>query len=167
MIAACCKLGGTGGHEAGRVLLRRLYQMTEAAPMPPIRIAPGGKPDFESGEYHFSISHTDHYAFCVLARCPVGIDAEELNRAIRPRTVSRILSPSELEQYRRANDPARAFLTFWVLKEAEAKRTGTGLRGFPNHTNFTLDDPRVHQWSSCLVAISAEEDEEGVTFYAL
>ena len=44
-------------------------------------------------------------------------------------------------------------MTFWVLKEAQAKRTGLGLQGFPNHTHFDLNDPRVWEWDGCLVAM--------------
>ena len=38
-------------------------------------------------------------------------------------------------------------------KEAAAKLSGEGLRGYPNHTNFSLDDPRVQQIDGCLVAV--------------
>ncbi|MEI3093229.1 MAG: hypothetical protein V8T48_04715 [Oscillospiraceae bacterium] len=44
-------------------------------------------------------------------------------------------------------------LTFWVLKEAQVKRTGDGLRGYPNKTDFSLDDPRVTEMDGCLVAV--------------
>jgi phosphopantetheinyl transferase len=47
-------------------------------------------------------------------------------------------------------------LTFWVLKEAEAKLSGQGLKGYPNHTNFSLEDPRVTQMEGCLVAVMEE-----------
>ena len=47
-------------------------------------------------------------------------------------------------------------LTFWVLKEASVKRTGLGLRGFPNHTHFRLEDPRVWEWDGCLIGMIVE-----------
>ena len=47
----------------------------------------------------------------------------------------------------------RALLTFWVLKEAQVKRTGDGLRGYPNGTDFSLNDPRVTEMDGCLVAV--------------
>ena len=68
----------------------------------------------------------------------------------------RILSPSEKEQYDAAENKSKALLTFWVLKEAQAKLTGEGLRIYPNHTNFTLDDPRVTETEGCLVAVMEE-----------
>ena len=34
--------------------------------------------------------------------------------------------------------------------------SGEGLRGYPNGTNFALDDPRVQELSGCLVAVIEE-----------
>ena len=87
----------------------------------------------------------------------MGIDAEELDRPVRLSLAEKILSPGEMEQFNRAEDKRRALLTFWVLKEAGAKRSGEGLTGFPNHTSFRLNDPNVHEWDGCLVAVSTEE----------
>ena len=70
----------------------------------------------------------------------------------------KILSPVERQQYDAAEDKALALLTFWVLKEARAKYTGEGLKGYPNHTEFMLTDPRVRQLQGCLVAVIEEED---------
>ena len=92
----------------------------------------------------------------MLDRENIAIDAEELDRPVNPRLAERILSPREKEQLDAAADRTRALLTFWVLKEAAAKLSGEGLRGFPNHTNFSLDDPRVREIDGCLVAILQE-----------
>ena len=102
---------------------------------------------------HFSISHTKHHAFCVLSEAPVGIDAEELDREITLDLANKILSPTEMEQFQRADDPRLALLKFWVLKEAAGKCTGKGLQLWPNHTSFSLTDPRVQEIDGCLVAI--------------
>ena len=34
-----------------------------------------------------------------------------------------------------------------------------GLQGFPNHTHFDLDDPRVWEWDGCLVAMLVEAEK--------
>ena len=47
-------------------------------------------------------------------------------------------------------------LTFWVLKEAAAKLSGEGLRGYPNHTHFSLEDPRVTELDGCILAVMEE-----------
>lgn len=156
MMLASAPLAGRTGHQAGRQLLAELYRQAEGQPLPPIAIAPGGKPYFPGSPWHFSISHTRAHAFCCLSRRPVGLDAEEWDRPISLKLAEKILSPGELAQFRQAADPRLALLTFWVLKEAQVKLTGQGLHGYPNHTNFSLDDPRVLEKDHCLVAVLEE-----------
>ncbi len=146
-------LQGCTGHEAGRQLLARLYDAHVGGPLPPIEIAPGGKPGFASGNWHFSISHTKSHAFCVLADRPVGLDAEEADRAIDPRLAASILSPGEKAQFDQADDPRKTLLTFWVLKEAAGKLTGKGVGLHPRHTDFVLPDDRVFETDGCIVAM--------------
>ena len=146
------------GHEAGRALLEKMYRAHTGQPMPPIAIAPGGKPYFTEGKLHFSISHTPRHVFCVLAEEPVGIDAEECDRQVRPALAKRVLSPREWERYSRAEDKDAALLRLWVLKEASVKATGEGLRGWPTHTDFSPDDPRIQILDGCYVAVLTLED---------
>ncbi|MBQ9762592.1 MAG: 4'-phosphopantetheinyl transferase superfamily protein [Oscillospiraceae bacterium] len=146
-------LSGRSGHEAGRALLARLYRQHFGGEMPEILREPGGKPYFSTGNIHFSITHTKAHVFCALADHPIGIDAEELTRPVKESLAQRVLSPGEYAQYGAAADKNRAFLTFWVLKEAAAKATGEGIRGFPNKTDFSLNDPRVQEIDGCLVAV--------------
>ena len=153
MRLASCTLNGRTGHEAGRALLTQLYREATGLPLPPIVIGAWGKPHFADSDWHFSISHTKMHAFCALARENVAIDAEELSRHMNLALAEKILSPREKVQYDAAPDKARALLTFWVLKEAAAKLSGRGLRGYPNNTDFSLDDPRVREMDGCLVAI--------------
>lgn len=167
MKIAACSLNGRSGHEAGRALLAFLYRQETGQDLPILAIAPGGKPYLPDSDLHFSITHTPEHAMCVLARHPVGIDAEECCRNVSPNVVRRVLSADEWEEFLHAEDPSLAFLSFWVLKEAAAKCTGHGLQGFPDHTHFSLADPRIRRWDSCLYAIVTESSEEGETFYAL
>lgn len=153
MILAHCKLQGQSGHDAGRKLLRQLYREQTGREIPEIAVTDRGKPYFPESPWYFSISHTKRHAFCALSRNPVGIDAEELDRDVKLTLADKVLSPAEKAQFDAAPDPHRALLTFWVLKEAAAKHTGEGLRGYPNHTNFTLEDPRVTEIDGCLVAV--------------
>ena len=153
MRMAHCLLNGMSGHEAGRKLLSELYRAEAGQECPRILRTDQGKPYFGDSSLHFSISHTKHHAFCVLSDRNVGIDAEELDRKPSLRLAEKVLSPGEKAQYDAAPDKAKAFLTFWVLKEAEAKLTGEGLRIYPNHTHFSLEDPRVTEIDGCLVAV--------------
>ena len=156
MRLAHCALEGMSGHDAGRQLLRQLYREETGKELPPVRVTDRGKPYFENSACHFSISHTRHHAFCVLSEENIAIDAEELGRRVDLRLADKVLSPSEKVQFDAAQDKHRAFLTFWVLKEAAAKLSGEGLRGYLNHTAFSLDDPRVQERDGCLVAILAD-----------
>ena len=156
MRTASCELGALTGHEAGRQLLRELYRAETGEDLPEIRTTDRGKPYFPDSPWHFSISHTPKHAFCALSRKNVAIDAEESDRKINLRLAEKILAPSEKAQFDAAEDKKKALLTFWVLKEAAAKLSGEGLRGYPNHTNFSLEDPRVMERNGCIVAVMEE-----------
>lgn len=146
-------LDGQGGHEAGRELLARGYRELTGCDCPPIAITERGKPYFADTSLHFSISHTKKHAFCALSESPIGIDAEELDRKINPRLADKILSPAEKVRFDASEDKRLALLRLWVLKEAAVKLTGEGLRGYPNHTDFSPDDPRIQIIDGCLIAV--------------
>lgn len=153
MKIASCELAGRSGHEAGRALLASLYRAETGKPLPPIAIGERGKPFFPAGGWYFSITHTRRRVFCALSRREIGIDAEELDRSVDLRLAEKILSPAEKAQFDHAPDKRRALLAFWVLKEAQVKKTGEGLRGYPRDTDFSLSDPRVREMDGCLVAV--------------
>ena len=142
-----------GSHAVGRALLAEMYRSETGEEMPAIVLRERGKPCFQEGKWHFSITHTRRHVFCALSDRPVGIDAEELDRNVNLRLADKILSTEEKAQFDAASDKRRALLTFWVLKEAAAKYTGEGLRGYPNETRFSLDDPRVTETHGCLLAV--------------
>ena len=146
-------LAGRSGHEAGRQLLARLYREETGMDCPEIAVADRGKPCFVTGNLHFSISHTKKYVFCALADRPVGLDAEEKDRNIDLRLAEKILSEPEKIRFGAAADKRAALLRLWVLKEAAAKRTGEGLRGYPNQTDFDPNDPRIMETEGCYVAV--------------
>lgn len=153
MILESRPLDGLRGHEAGRQLLAQLYRRETGEDLPPILKTDRGKPYFVDSGWHFSISHTNRRVFCALSRRNIAVDAEEVDRNINLRLAEKILSPFEKQQFDAAADKNRALLTFWVLKEAAAKLSGEGLRGYPNHTNFSLDDPRVTESDGCILAV--------------
>ena len=150
---ASAPLDGRSGHEVGRALLARLYYEETGAVCPRIRTTDRGKPYFEGSSLHFSISHTKAHAFCALSERPIGIDAEERDRSISLSLADKILSPAERARFDAAPDKRLALLKLWVLKEAAAELSGQGLRGYPNHTDFSPDDPRVRELEGCVVAI--------------
>lgn len=153
MLIGSCELNGRTGHEAGRALLAQLFP---GESLPVIRVTERGKPYFVDSSWHFSITHTHRRVFCVLSERPVGIDAEETDRDINLRLAEKVLSPVEKAQFDTAQDPRKALLKFWVLKEAAVKLSGQGLKGYPNQTEFSLNDPRLREMDGCFVAILEE-----------
>lgn len=154
------ELGVLSGHEAGRQLLAEMYREQTGEAMPQIAVSDRGKPYFVTGNVHFSLSHTKRRVFCVLSDVPVGIDAEQTDRNIDLCLAEKILSPAEKLRYEAAPDKRTALLRLWVLKEAAAKATGEGLRGYPNHTDFDPNDPRIMEMDGCLVAVIESKEME-------
>ena len=155
-------LNGLDSRVAGKLLLAQMYEEHTGESMPSIEKAPRGKPYFPGSDIHFSITHTKTTVFCAIADREIGIDAEDLNRKVSPTLAEKILSPTEYAQYAAVPEEERneALLRFWVLKEAEAKCSGLGLRGYPNHTEFSLDDPRVQKLGGCMVAVVYAEEPQ-------
>ena len=94
--------------------------------------------------------------FCVLSDKPVGLDAEEMDRKVNLRLAEKVLSESEKICYDAAENKQAALLRLWVLKEAAAKLTGEGLRGYPNQTDFDPADDRIIEMNGCYVAVMTE-----------
>ena len=155
-------LNGLDSRVAGKLLLARMYEELTGEEMPPIEKAPRGKPYFPGSDLHFSITHTKSTVFCAIADTEIGLDAEDLSRKVSPNLAEKILSPKEYAQYEAVPEEERneALLRFWVLKEAEAKCSGLGLRGYPDHTEFDLDDPRVQVIDGCMVAVICAEEPQ-------
>ena len=155
-------LNGLDSRVAGQLLLKSMYEEFVGGEMPEIAKMSRGKPYFVDSDLHFSITHTKKTVFCALSDVPVGIDAEEMTRTVTPSMAEKILSPGELAQYEALDEADRndALLRFWVLKEAEVKCSGLGLRGYPNHTEFSLDDPRVQKLGGCMVAVICADEPQ-------
>ncbi len=153
-------LNGLDSRVAGKLLLAQMYEELTGEEMPPIEKAPRGKPYFPGSDLHFSITHTKTTVFCAISDVQIGIDAEDLNRKVSPQLAQKILSPYEYAQYEAVPEEEKneALLRFWVLKEAEAKCSGLGLRGYPDHTAFDLEDPRVQKLGGCMVAVVFAEE---------
>lgn len=160
MICRGCDLEGRSGHDVAWRLLGELYrEATGEDALPEITYGPRGKPDFSGSPWHFSLSHTSRRAYAALSEAPIGIDAEERDRRVPPCLAEKILSPMELVQYAAAPDKNLALLCFWVLKEASAKRTGEGLRGYPNQTAFSLNDPHLILTPTTVLAVFTGVEE--------
>lgn len=88
-----------------------------------------GKPFLENyDEFHFNISHTDHYVVCVLGKSPVGIDIEAI-LPIDLRIMNRFFSNEETQFVLGHPNKERlvAFYNIWTMKESYVKYIGKGL----------------------------------------
>jgi len=141
------------GRGEGRALLARMYRAHRGCEMPGIVPEERGKPRFVEDSTCFSISHTKRHVFCAISDRPIGIDAEETDRDIDLRLADKILSEEEKTRWLKTSDKREALLRLWVLKEAAAKCTGEGLRGYPNKTDFSPEDPRLMEIDGCFVAV--------------
>ena len=150
------ELNGRDGHKVGRELLARLYRQATGEDLPAIEMTPRGKPYFPESAWHFSISHTKHFAFCVLSQQNIGLDAEEKGRAVSPNMIEKFTSDSE--KSRLGDDPQDAFLRLWVLKEAQSKWNGRGMGSWLKNTDFDPFDTRIQEINGCYVAVLEEDD---------
>ena len=144
-------LDGRDGHSVGRELLAKLYAQATGEELPPIAVTGRGKPYFPGSVWHFSISHTDHFAFCALSRNNIGLDAEEKGRSVTPAMIEKLTSNAE--KSRLGADAQDTFLRLWVLKEAQSKLTGRGMGKWLKDTDFDPFDPRIQEINGCYVAV--------------
>ena len=121
-----------------------------------ISLTENGKPYFPDSPWHFSISHTEHYAFCALSRQNIGLDAEEKGRKVSPAMVEKFLSPTEKSWI--GHDPQDVFLRLWVLKEALAKLSGKGIGNWMKNTDFHPFDQRIQEINGCYIAVLEDND---------
>lgn len=95
-----------------------------------LRRLPGGKPVFEGGVPHFSLTHTNDKTLAVFASCTVGIDIEAINRNISADAIAcRYFHQSEYKVLAACSKAYRRLMFFriWVRKEAAVKMMGEGL----------------------------------------
>ena len=84
-----------------------------------------GQPTIQNG--HISISHTEGYAACAIAREPAGIDVER-EHTFSKAAAKRILSPQE-ELLRESANADELLSRIWTVKESFLKMTGEGIPG--------------------------------------
>jgi phosphopantetheinyl transferase len=84
-----------------------------------------GQPKIQNG--HISISHTEGYAACAIAREPVGIDVER-GHTFSKAAAKRILSPQE-ELMSDSTNADELLSRIWTVKESFLKMTGEGIPG--------------------------------------
>ena len=86
-----------------------------------IKYHPSGRPYFESGSFHISISHTRGYAAIALHRTlPIGVDIEQRTEKVC-RVKDKFLSNEEKSFLPSEKKNVEALLVIWTAKEAVFK----------------------------------------------
>lgn len=91
----------------------------------------------------FNISHSDQVVLLALTRaCRLGVDVEDLHRAVPLDIADSFFSAGEVRQLRSLPpaSQARRFLDFWTLKESYIKAHGKGLSLPLDQFGFELSD---------------------------
>ena len=102
--------------------------------IPKVKIKSGGKPYFENGGIHFSISHSKNIAVCAISQSEVGIDIERLDKERDYLSLAeRYFTKKEYEKIRESENIKEAFIKYWTAKEAYIKYTGEGFKRGMNY----------------------------------
>jgi len=107
-------------HLAARLLLQ---EMQPELDVNSIEYAANGKPYFVNESVHFSISHCNGFAACVISKeGPVGIDIELIQERIK-KVAPKFLHHSELEKINTLNEETqlKEMSFVWAAKEAMYK----------------------------------------------
>lgn len=107
----------------GYYLVAKAYKELTGSVAPPILFTDSGKPYFNDNNIHFSISHSNNLAVCVLNDKEIGIDTEKIE-TFNPKLIDRICMDEE-KQY--IGNSSERFFEIWTAKEAYSKLTGLGL----------------------------------------
>ena len=96
--------------------------------LPQLAYEEGGKPYLPQFPHiHFNVSHCRGAVACVVDSRPVGVDVEDVRRYRRD-LAEYVCSDEEMSRILASEDPAKAFIRLWTMKEATLKLTGEGLR---------------------------------------
>lgn len=91
-----------------------------------------GKPYYKQlPEFHFSLSHSGHYAVATSSNREIGIDIEEKKQnKMRLKVANRFFHPEEYERLKNTKDrqeQTELFYRIWTMKESFVKAAGMGM----------------------------------------
>ena len=106
------------------------------------RAGKNGKPYCDNYDIHFSLSHSENMAVCVISDKPVGIDVEKI-RPVNPEVAKKCFTEKEQEYVFSDKSKTRArFFEIWTKKEAYIKRNALSLSDIKSFD--VLDDKSVY-----------------------
>lgn len=76
----------------------------------------------------FNISHAGDYGLIAIAKYPVGVDIEYINKEFNYKEIlQNVFNKNEIESIENSNDKQQTFYKFWTRKEAIVKAIGKGI----------------------------------------
>lgn len=134
----------------------RLFMMMaaeEGVETPEIGFYEYGKPYFiQPAGWYFSLSHSEEYAACALARKPVGVDIQKI-RPVDLGVPRRSFSEEEQQKLRLSNSPEEELIRIWTLKEAVVKASGLGLRQDLRYVNASAGSYKSWKLEDYIVSV--------------
>jgi 4'-phosphopantetheinyl transferase len=110
-----------------RLLQRALREEYGIMEPPVFAFGEHGKPTLTANpNIHFSLSHCDAAAACVVSCSPVGIDLECLDR-FDADLIEQVMNDDERQQITCSSNPPLTFMCLWTMKESLLKMTGEGI----------------------------------------
>ena len=103
-------------------LLVRLVAKELLYEKPEIIYDSSGRPKLKNSTLNISISHSRELVTVLISNKKVGIDVENINRAIE-KVAHRFLSVNEIEYVKKQENPRTAMIFYWSTKEAVFKCT--------------------------------------------
>jgi len=86
-----------------------------------------GKPVLKDyPQIHFSLSHTQNAAACVVADIPAGVDVQQI-KPISDKVAKRVLTVEEFKNFKDSVTPDEYFCEMWTIKESFLKQSGKGI----------------------------------------
>lgn len=125
---------------AGVLLKLALDESGLGDKMDQIEIGAHGKPYLKHTEFHFSLSHSGHYAICAVSSAPIGADIQQIKETL-PKRTTRILSDEERAYLDGLPETERIqlFYRLWARKESLIKWDGRGLQLPMEQLSFVQD----------------------------
>ncbi|MGI6257333.1 MAG: 4'-phosphopantetheinyl transferase family protein [Anaerovoracaceae bacterium] len=144
----------------------RMEERSSWEPMPEIIRSESGKPVFDRGGIHFSVSHTENLWVCLMAHEPVGVDIQKNKKSAKWLKVSRRFFTQEETAFVE-KDGEDAFWRIWVMKEAYIKYLGTTLAaGIGSYSMVSSGELRKEINGTTLQSIEIGQGIYGACAYA-
>jgi 4'-phosphopantetheinyl transferase len=76
----------------------------------------------------FNVSHSGDYAVIAIAKCPVGVDVEYVNKDFEYEEIlPTVFNQLEIDKIQNSINKHHTFYTYWTRKEAIVKAIGKGI----------------------------------------